>query len=108
MGKPNLFEFATSELSQDAMLCWLASWAAPDVAASDPDLPALGRAFLEMLFAKAKRSLPEPITYLKVDRQYKRIDIKIAVNDTHAIYIEDKAGTGEHSNQLGRYADLAQ
>lgn len=24
---PNLFEFATSELSQDAFLCWLASWA---------------------------------------------------------------------------------
>lgn len=26
---PNLFEYATSELSQDAFICWLAAWADP-------------------------------------------------------------------------------
>ncbi len=25
--RPNLFEFATSELSQDAVICWLLAWA---------------------------------------------------------------------------------
>nr|WP_260390277.1 hypothetical protein [Ornithobacterium rhinotracheale] len=25
--KPNLFQYATSELSQDAFLCWLIAWA---------------------------------------------------------------------------------
>ena len=24
--KPNLFEYATSELSQDAFICWLLAW----------------------------------------------------------------------------------
>jgi len=28
---PNLFRFATSELSQDAFICWLASWADPGI-----------------------------------------------------------------------------
>ncbi|NEX23727.1 hypothetical protein G3480_26250 [Thiorhodococcus mannitoliphagus] len=34
--KPNLFAFATSELSQDAFLAWLLSWADPKYAAFDP------------------------------------------------------------------------
>jgi hypothetical protein len=27
MNRPNLFSYATSELSQDAFICWLLSWA---------------------------------------------------------------------------------
>jgi hypothetical protein len=27
MNTPSLFRFATNELSQDAFICWLASWA---------------------------------------------------------------------------------
>ena len=27
--KPNLFKYATSELSQDAFICWLLEWAKP-------------------------------------------------------------------------------
>lgn len=30
MTNPNLFKFATSELSQDAFICWLLSWAEKD------------------------------------------------------------------------------
>lgn len=26
MTKPNIFNFATSELSQDAFICWIISW----------------------------------------------------------------------------------
>ena len=29
MNAPNLFDFATGELSQDAFVCWLAAWADP-------------------------------------------------------------------------------
>jgi hypothetical protein len=29
MPAPNLLDFATSDLSQDAFICWLASWADP-------------------------------------------------------------------------------
>ena len=59
MSRPNLFEFATSELSQDAVLCWLASWAGPEAAGSDPHLTALGREFLAALFRTHARELPE-------------------------------------------------
>jgi hypothetical protein len=30
MASPNLFAFATSDLSQDSYICWLASWARPE------------------------------------------------------------------------------
>ena len=35
MAAPNLFAFATSELSQDAFICWLASWADPSCRSLD-------------------------------------------------------------------------
>jgi len=30
MNKPNLFNYATSELSQDAMICYMLEWAKED------------------------------------------------------------------------------
>lgn len=38
MRKPNLFTYATSELSQDAVLCWLFSWADPKQSREDEAL----------------------------------------------------------------------
>lgn len=35
MDPPNIFRFATSELSQDAMLCWLAAFACLDAPGHD-------------------------------------------------------------------------
>ena len=105
MSRPNLFEFATSELSQDAVLCWLASWAGPEAAGSDPRLAALGRQFLAALFKKHARKLPEVISDLNVRRQHKNIDILITINSQYAVCIEDKVGTIEHSDQLTRYIE---
>lgn len=36
--RPNLFTYATSELSQDAFICWLAAWADPKFKDADPAL----------------------------------------------------------------------
>ena len=51
MGKPNLFEFATKELSQDAFICWLLTWAHPRHRTDDEVLHRTGRALLEGLLA---------------------------------------------------------
>lgn len=99
--KPNLFDFATSELSQDGVFCWMAQWAGPAHAACDPALHALGLGFLGAMFKKAACDMPQ-IRQLEVKRQYDRIDILIRINDSVDILIEDKAGTREHSNQLAR------
>ena len=39
--QPNLFDFATKELSQDAMICWLIRWADFRFANTDRELPRL-------------------------------------------------------------------
>lgn len=56
--KPNLFHFATSELSQDAFICWLLSWADPKCEANDASLHRLAVVFLgKLLRAFGKKDL---------------------------------------------------
>lgn len=99
--KPNLFRYATSELSQDAVLCWLAECADPSVIDFDDTLYFLGQSFLKCLFGSHKQPLPE-FKNIQVFKQYKSIDVLIIVED-NLICIEDKSGTQEHSNQLIKY-----
>jgi len=101
--RPNLFDFATSELSHDAFICWLASWADPAHRASNEALHATATAFLDRLLELGK--LPPPAGYrsIEVRRQWKDIDVLLVVNGGTAIIIEDKTDTNDHSGQLGRY-----
>jgi PD-(D/E)XK nuclease superfamily len=101
--KPNLFQFASSELSQDAILCWLAAWADPRAADQDILLHRLGQAFLQAAFAKHGRKVPPIEKPIEIRRQHKGIDVLLVINDTIAVCIEDKVGTNEHSDQLQRY-----
>ncbi|WP_146624472.1 PD-(D/E)XK nuclease family protein [Larkinella arboricola] len=107
--KPNLFSFATSELSQDAFICWLASWAKPELKETDPLLHQTAQQFIASLILKCKREVPE-INTIDVQRQDDRIDVLIVVNkeqdDRLAILIEDKTHTNHHSGQLDRYYSL--
>lgn len=104
MNQPNLFSFATSELSQDAFLCWLLSWADPSHANTDPELHRLGSALLKDLIIKAKGDLPL-ISKVLVKRQYQHLDVLCLVNDDLVLIIEDKTVTTEHGNQLQRYKE---
>jgi hypothetical protein len=45
---PNLFDYATSELSQDAFVCWLAAWADPGCRAANEPLHAGRTAFVSL------------------------------------------------------------
>jgi PD-(D/E)XK nuclease superfamily len=94
--KPNLFEFATSELSQDAFLAWLLAWADRQYLQTDPKLHALGSRFLTALLALHEVD-PTPIdeSNIKVRRQDSRVDIVVESGDL-IIAIEDKTNTAFH------------
>ena len=103
---PNLFKFATSELSQDAFICWLLSWADQDYQAGDDKHKALNKiatSVLALFFNKASKALPSSIDKIVVRRQVSNIDVLCIINDTYCVLIEDKVGSIQHSDQLVRY-----
>ncbi len=104
MPKPNLFQFATSELSQDAFICWLASCA--DASVDDKELRDAGTRFLSALLATQNLSLPNTPS-IRVYRQLDRIDVAVEINESIIVLIEDKVGTADHSGQLKRYLEAA-
>ncbi|MCG3880120.1 PD-(D/E)XK nuclease family protein [Psychrobacter sp. Ps6] len=106
MTTPNLFKFATSELSQDAFICWLLSWADKDYQIGSDKHKALNKiatSVLALFFDKANKSLPSHIDEIVVKRQVNNIDVLCIINDTYCVLIEDKVGSIQHSNQLVRY-----
>src|SRR4051794_9918763 len=108
MDRPNLFDFATSELSQDAFICWLLSWAHRDQRANGEALHQTGTALLGRLLGLHGIAAPDEYRSLRVEHQYQGLDILVLVNDDAALLIEDKTHTSEHSSQLRRYLDAVQ
>lgn len=104
MDAPNLFSYATSELSQDAFICWLLSWSKPECEKIDSDLFQVGTALIQAFFLKHKKTTPK-IQQVDVIKQDNNIDVLCIVNEKYAIIIEDKTSTNHHSNQLSRYLD---
>ena len=109
-GKPNIFDHATKELSQDAMICWLIKWsAAPADDDSEKALRQLGCDFIGAMLAKHDKTLAGDVENVQLFRQDKGIDVLACVQDEggrqHVFLIEDKTDTGDHSNQLQRYRD---
>ena len=102
---PNLFHFATSELSQDAVLAWLLAWADASHADTSPALHDLGLRLLRSLFERAGVEAPPLPCTVQVRRQLDSVDVVALVGHTHVVLIEDKTHTSEHSDQLRRYAD---
>lgn len=95
----NIFGFATSELSQDAFLCWLINWSSPEF--SEHPLHELGVAFVRRLVGDNSLKVEK----CSICRQWKSIDILGVINERYVIVIEDKAGSCEHSDQLERYRE---
>jgi len=105
MKQPNLFSYATSELSQDAFICWLLSWASPKFKDYDKELHECATNFIKSLFDKHKIIVPSKIKQVEVRKQDNNIDVLCIINNTYPILIEDKTGTKNHSNQLERYLE---
>ena len=95
---PNIFDFATSELSQDALFCWLIQWADTKYKVVDEQLHNIGQDFLSLLCGKKV-----DINSVTVRKQWNNIDIGVIINDKLFLVIEDKTETTIHDNQLARY-----
>ncbi|HLI83124.1 MAG TPA: PD-(D/E)XK nuclease family protein [Bryobacteraceae bacterium] len=105
--RPNLFEFATKELSQDAFFCWVLAWADKENAAEDKALNELGLSVVNSLLGMW--DVPQQqATVVKIHRQFMRADIVAEVGDGLVILIEDKVHAGVHGDQLERYLENMQ
>lgn len=110
--RPNLFTYATSELSQDAFICWLAKWADPKYANMDEALHKAGQAFVVSMIRKDAYNNSfnkEEIKTINVVRQKYNIDVLIEINKSFknqfAILIEDKTHTDHSKNPLSEYVE---
>lgn len=109
LGEPkSLFEFATSELSQDAFLCWLIQWADPFLSERNRPLHRTALRFIEEIFKKHRIKAVPAIQSVEIIRQFQSLDILVLINEDTAILIEDKTYTKDHSNQLIRYKEAVQ
>lgn len=102
--RPNLFDYATSELSQDAFLAWFCRWADESMT-DDKELQTYARAFLKKYIAIQLPEYKEEIRSVNVRRQYEHIDVLLTINHDFRVIIEDKVHTYKHGNQLQRYSD---
>lgn len=103
MERPNIFNYATSELSQDAFIAWLLSWAQPDLIKCDRELHVIALEFLSKLTDLQEDNVKK----IEVKVHERHTDVCAKINDNLFIIIEDKTGTSEHDNQIERYKDNA-
>lgn len=101
---PNIFSFATSELSQDAMFAWIIQWANPNYREKDKSLFDTAQSFVKLLLG----SNDFKIKSIEVGRQWQNIDIWSEINDNTFLIIEDKTNTSIHDDQLDRYKEIVQ
>lgn len=101
MSAPNIFTYATSELSQDAFILWLLDLANPHNAAKDKALCDTAQNFVRLLLDKEDLQ----ITSVDCKKQEHHIDVFAIINERYALIIEDKTNTSEHGNQIKRYSE---
>ena len=103
MTTPNLFHYATSELSQDAFICYLLAWANPECREADLSLHKCSLDFISNLIRKSESTPPEHIDSINVHRQRFHLDILAEINGEIVLGIEDKTWTKGHGTQLKDY-----
>ena len=101
----NLFDFATSELSQDAFFCWSLNWLAVKEDTEDPYYK-YGKAMLDLFLGEHKKDIYKEV---KVKKQFNKIDVLVLFKDNqdnqYALIIEDKTNTSEHNEQIKKYKE---
>lgn len=107
MGVPNIFEFATKELTQDALICWLVTCAKDGSGVHKKR----GLKFISTLYKHCRSSDDEKCNITDVshpDLQRRRIDVyfQASINGKRVSFvIEDKVRTSMHDDQLARYLE---
>ena len=100
--KPNIFNYATKELSQDAVICWLIDWAHYNDKQEYEQLKQCGQKFIETMFSKHGKKAPRNPGKVKIWRQYNRIDVLVDIGE-FVLLIEDKIDGKPDIEQLTRY-----
>ena len=98
--KPNIFDIATKELSQDGFFTWLLQWADPKNSQHNQPLSETAKDFVRLLL---KKPADFQIQEVETRNQWNKIDICAEINGKYFIVIEDKTNSGEHSGQLDSY-----
>ncbi|MBP5451213.1 MAG: hypothetical protein J6Y16_03150 [Treponema sp.] len=105
---PNLFDYATSELSQDGFFAYFFKWAEKKYKNRDKALHNCAKAALEFIYKRSDKTLPKPIESIDIEKQWNYIDLLITINNNkeHKLVIEDKIDFGPHDNQLPKYKEI--
>ena len=102
----NIFNYATSELSQDAFISLLIAWFYNE----DSKLQEVSKDFINSLYNEYfKSNTVLDIESIKIIQQHFKIDVYFEVTEKNGnvipFIIEDKTWTEPHSGQLKRYVD---
>ena len=89
MAKPNLFNIATKELSQDGFFTWLLQWGAPENEKHNSGLFNSAQSFIKLLLSKQNIENVE-VNKVVAGRQWEKIDIWAEINNEYLIIIEIK------------------
>lgn len=117
--KPNIFDYATSELSQDAFLSWIIKWADKENCECDKKMNKCGKEIVNKL---SGGKIPATGEYtVDIYKQYtisngQKMDLWITFNEfeedpkkeKYSIVIEDKVDTSFHDSQLKNYRNEAE
>lgn len=95
--EPNIFDYATSELSQDAFICYLLSFGKKEFNGSKEYIAA--HKFLR------ECGIEEDVK--EIHTQYKHIDVLVETGN-YLLIIEDKTYTNEHGDQILHYIKTLQ
>lgn len=98
----NLFNYATKELSQDAFICWLMSYA-KEGSKADVALTECAKNLIKKFIPDLETANLDEIIVTEIEKQHKNIDVLLTVNNKYKVIIEDKTSSMEHDNQLKRY-----
>ena len=108
----NLFRYATSELSQDAFICWLASHDLVDeggaYVSNDAALQSCAKRMLAMFVPEFNG---KDYSLICIEKQKFSVDVLLTVKcdgNLYKIIVEDKTYTNQHDNQLLRYKEVVQ
>lgn len=97
MDSTNLFRWATKELSQDAFICWLMSFALRENHGKNPELESCALDFLRKI-----PGLDNTTEISCIERQSYNIDVLLTVGDYYVI-IEDKIYNDTYEGQIPGY-----
>lgn len=98
MERNNIFNFATSELSQDAFICWCLNW----LNYKGSELRALA---VDLLKDFGEENVSDNQEIL-IKRQFKKIDILVVFKELNRVYIiEDKVDSFESEEQIKKYKE---